>query len=544
MQIREWKISEYHGISNLDLTLPISDNGDAVILLGENGSGKSSTLEVLLHFFAMFDSPSLVNDLKSDCEISYRIGSRDVTIRQKNLEWELSYVEIGSNDVITSFHGTFDSLRRKLKKMEGQLFPQRIITFYSGYADHLAPIYKKVNQNYERECRNVVSKYLNLIKSENPVDIQLPQFPHKKYIHCDDTLTPLYLAAILAGGETYEKKKIQELCSIDDLIAIDILLEPKAAKNLLYEFFSNDIEREHKSGLEKNFWRVIDFIDSEMCAVMRPAMQAFQEDLALFMITDVERIPCDKIRIFNFFEKLVTFFDATISVRFNGKQGKKNVEMLSEGQRQLIKIIGMLGATKEADCFVMMDEPDSHMNPRWKYEIKDVIDNVLRDATNTQAIIATHDPLVVNGIENTYVRLFIRDSGSAKDETSSNVRVVIPTEDTEGMGIDGLLQSEYYGLRTSYDKKANQKFERRQILYSKLIHNEASDKEKEELRRLTEEIGMMPLSYNTIDFLYDDFIREYKKMDLYTEEYLSYEEIQARRTAIRKIIESLYKKRK
>lgn len=539
MQIREWKIAEYHGIENFDLTLPVSENGDAVILLGENGSGKSSTLEVLLRFFAMFDSPSLANDLKSDCEISYRIGSRDVTIRQKNLEWELSYVEINSNDVVTPFHGTFESFRRWLKRNGFQMFPQRIVTFYSGYADHLEPIYKKVNQNYEKECRNVVNKYLKLIRTKNPEDIIFPQFPHKKYIHCDDMLAPLYLVAVLAGAESFEKKKIQELCDIDELVSIDIFLNPSSANILLYEFFSGS-DLDH--GIERNFWKTIEFIDSDISTVLHSAKQSFRENSALFMISNVQDIPNNRIQIFNFLEKLVTLFDARISVRFRGKRGIRNVDMLSEGQRQLIKIIGMLGATKESDCFVMMDEPDSHMNPRWKYEIKDVIDNVLCDAINTQAIIATHDPLVVNGVEKEFVRLFIRNSADATSPNGFNTNVIIPTEDTEGMGIDGLLQSEYYGLRTSYDKRANEKFERRQILYSKLIHNEASDKEKEELRCLTEEIGMMPLSYNTIDFLYDDFIREYKKMDLYTKEYLTYEEIQARRTVIRKIIESLYKK--
>ena len=541
MQIREWKIAEYHGISNLDLSLPVSENGDAVILLGENGSGKSSTLEVLLHFFAMFDSPSLVNDLKSDCDVHYRIGNRDVTNRQKNLEWELSYAEIGSNDMITPFRGNFESLRRNLKKAEGQLFPQRIITFYSGYADHLAPIYKKVNQNYEKACRNIVSKYLNLIRTNNPEDITFPQFPHKKYIHCDDTLAPLYLAAVFAGTESFEKRKIQELCDIDELVSIDILLNPNSARNLLYEFFSGD---DPDQGIERNFWNTIEFIDSDMSTLLHAAKRYFHEDSALFMISDIQNIPSNRIQVFDFLEKLVTLFDARISVRFSGKYGIRNVDMLSEGQRQLIKIIGMLGATKEADCFVMMDEPDSHMNPRWKYEIKDVIDSVLCDATNTQAIIATHDPLVVNGVEKEFIRLLVKNSADTLVPNGSNIKVIIPTEDTEGMGIDGLLQSEYYGLRTSYDKKANEKFERRQILYSKLIHNEASEEEKEELRRLTEEIGMMPLSYNTIDFLYDDFIREYKKMELYTEEYLSCEEIQARRMAIRKIIESLYKKGK
>lgn len=537
MQIRKWKIADYHGISNLDLTLPVSENGDAVILLGENGSGKSSTLEAMFCFFAAFDSPTLASELKSDCEISYRIGSRDITIQQRNLVWIVSHLEIGENTIVEDFRGNFDALYAWHKKGHFHLFPQRIVTFYSGYADNLAPIYKKANRHYEKACRNVLREYLAIVRSSRPEEIKLPQFPHKKYIYCDNSLTALYLATIFAGEASYEKQKIQELCAIDSLTAIDILLKPKASKNLLYEFFSGNGE-DH--GIEKNFWRVIEFIDSDMCTLMHTAQQSFREDSALFMITDVQSIPCNRIQVFNFFEKLVTLFDARISVQFAGKYGEKNVDMLSEGQRQLIKIIGMLGATKEADSFVMMDEPDSHMNPRWKYEIKEIIDNVLQDATNTQAIIATHDPLVVNGVEKEYVRLFVRNTDPKEKPEEPSVKVFVPTESTEGMGIDGLLQSEYYGLRTSYDKKANKKFERRQILYSKLIHNEASAEEKSELRQLTKEIGIMPISYNSIDFLYDDFIREYKRMDLYTKEYLSYEDVQMRRKAIQEIIESLY----
>ena len=43
---------------------------------------------------------------------------------------------------------------------------------------------------------------------------------------------------------------------------------------------------------------------------------------------------------------------------------------------------------------------------------------------------------------------------------------LVPTEETEGIGIDGLLQSEYYGLQTSYDKKVSSEiFPKTRIVY-------------------------------------------------------------------------------
>ena len=51
---------------------------------------------------------------------------------------------------------------------------------------------------------------------------------------------------------------------------------------------------------------------------------------------------------------------------------------------------------------------------------------------------------------------------------------------------------------------------------------------------------MLPLSYNSIDFLYDDFLTVYKKCDLYSQEYLTYDQVLERRGKIKEIIEALY----
>ena len=213
---------------------------------------------------------------------------------------------------------------------------------------------------------------------------------------------------------------------------------------------------------------------------------------------------------------------------------------MSEGQRQLIKILGMLGICKTEDCLVLMDEPDAHMNPKWKYEIEQTIAKSLQDAVNTQAIIATHDPLVINGVDKEFIRIFTHNQSLVRDNDYYFTEVIAPTEDTEGLGIDGLLQSEYYGLRTSYDRKSTEKFLRRQELYEKLINKCISDEEKAELRALTKEVGAMQMSNNSIDFLYDDFIKVFRQTEYYKKEYLSFDEIQERHSKIKEIIKALY----
>ena len=125
----------------------------------------------------------------------------------------------------------------------------------------------------------------------------------------------------------------------------------------------------------------------------------------------------------------------------------------------------------------------------------------------------------------------------------SDIQVFDPNDDTRGMGIDGLLQSEYYGLQTSYDKRTSEKYQKRQDLYIKLINNEATEADKNELRSLSEELGGLPFSNNTIDFIYDDFIKEYKNSPYYLEDYLTPDQIAERKKYIKDIISSLFEEK-
>ena len=361
-------------------------------------------------------------------------------------------------------------------------------------------------------------------------------FPRRKYTYCDESFVPVYLISILCGQDSFEKNYLQNHSSIQGISHISVNLHLDRFEDLL----TDEMTSSGMSGPYEGVYQILEFIDDRMVESFRRNHLYTAGRASLFDLQQFEFEGADSISIYNFFEKLQLLFDAEIEVFICSGQSIISCNYLSEGQRQLIKVLGMLGICKSEDTLVLMDEPDSHMNPKWKYELKSIIDGSLTGAINAQALIATHDPLVVNGVDKEFIRIFSLYRDEFNGDGRYRTRVIVPQEETAGMGIDGLLQSEYYGLKTSYDKKSTDKFLRRQELYIKLIEQNISNEEKEELRKLSREIGSMPISTNSIDFLYDDFIRVFRHSELYSKEYLTYDQIIERRQEIEEIITALY----
>lgn len=114
-------------------------------------------------------------------------------------------------------------------------------------------------------------------------------------------------------------------------------------------------------------------------------------------------------------------------------------------------------APRESGKTLIFAVDDGH--PKWKYGLKHIMDECLEDATNAQAIVATHDPLVINGVPKEFIRIFTYNDTVRQTTGFYITRVIEPTEDITGMGIDGLLQSEYYGLYTTLDVKTQERLE-------------------------------------------------------------------------------------
>ena len=525
MQIKRLCVNDHLCLVDFEIKFNTINGGSSTILIGENGTGKSTMLETILEILMSFDSKAREKYLNYDYLLEYNYAQKDISITKVGKDYRI----VIDDQII---EGRFKQINSILK--DTSIFPQRVITFYSGMNNRMLKNLSFENRLYKVHCRKTLEKYLKIVNNEIEEKVpRIPQFPKKKYYYCDERMVDIYLAAILDGNSSFEKQYLQNECHFNYVQNVDVMIDLDRVEWLFNR--ERFVERE-----PINFYSIIDFLDYRFTDIFRRGFLYSQDGKGYFSLTKVSELEIDCISILNFYEILQSLFNAQFKISVACGESNAFSNAMSEGQRQLIKVLGMLGICKTEDCLVLMDEPDAHMNPKWKYEIKEIIDNSLAGANNTQAIIATHDPLVINGVSKEFIRIFTHNQSLVTNNGYYFTKVIAPTEDTEGLGVDGLLQSEYYRLKTSYDKKSTDKFMRRQELYIKLINNEIDDEETEELRNLTQEIGSMQMSYNSIDFLYDDFIKVFRNMDLYSKEYLTYDEIHERRRKIEDIIKTLY----
>lgn len=525
MQVRKLTIEDHKCLVDFSIRFETVDGGSSTILIGENGTGKTTMLETILEILLSFDSDAIEKKIDYKYEFEYLYAGSIINICQSDKNYQITI------DEEVFCEGKMGIVRNRLMNKNKSIFPERIMSFYSGANNKFLPQIRRINNTYLRRCRQAIRHYQNEV-AHGEGDFN-DIFPKRKYNYCEEQLTPIYLCAIIGGNDSFEKRYLQETSHFGSIQNVYISIDV----GKVTEFYGGRILHDEPT---EYLYDLIDFIDNRFTDLFRQKFLYVSDGTAYYELDDIAHLQLDSISLFEFFEKLQSLFDAEYEVYISYGKSRIKCSDLSEGQRQLIKILGMLGTCKSEDCLVLMDEPDAHMNPRWKYDLKHTIDESLREATNTQAIIATHDPLVINGVDKQFIRIFANNQSLIANNNLFFTKIIEPTEETKGMGIDGLLQSEYYGLRTSYDKASTDKFTRRQELYSKLINNEIDAAGKEELRTLTREIGSLPMSENSIDFLYDDFIREYRNTNLFSKEYLSYEDIQKRREKIREIIAKLF----
>jgi hypothetical protein len=188
-----------------------------------------------------------------------------------------------------------------------------------------------------------------------------------------------------------------------------------------------------------------------------------------------------------------------------GHGGDVEFKQLSEGELQMLTVLGLMRITREDHCLFLLDEPDTHLNPIWKLRYFDDIENVLSPREGalvqgeSQILITTHDPMMVGSLKREQVHILRRDG----DRTV----VDVPDEHPQGMGVTGLLKSELFGLSSTLDVETERRLFRRNELFVKVPR---SAEEDAELNRLSAELA--DLGFSTVDFRDPDYALFVRKM--------------------------------
>ncbi len=209
-----------------------------------------------------------------------------------------------------------------------------------------------------------------------------------------------------------------------------------------------------------------------------------------------------------------------IKVRKKDTDGNLTFTELSEGEQQLLTVLGLLKFTNETESLFLLDEPDTHLNPAWKVEYLSLLEKVVGKQSNSHLIISTHDPLVISDLEKSQVQIF--------EEKSAHIVTHPPDEDPRGMGVEGLLKSELYGLRSTVGLETQRLMDEREKLF---VNENRSPDQNIRLAALSAELSQMGFATTFRDPSYEAFAKalsrhvEFQKPILTKEEIVRQEEL-------------------
>jgi ABC-type multidrug transport system ATPase subunit len=137
-------------------------------------------------------------------------------------------------------------------------------------------------------------------------------------------------------------------------------------------------------------------------------------------------------------------YDFRVRVKVKGANNSIHTRQLSEGEQQLLTVIGLMRFTQDENSLYILDEPDTHLNPAWGLDYLNRLRNIGGINKNSHTILATHDPLLVAGLLKQEIKVLSRaDNG--------RVSAIEPEESPRGTGVAGVLTSELYGLESQLD---------------------------------------------------------------------------------------------
>lgn len=389
MRIDKVYIEDYKNLKEFNIDL--DEKEMKTVLLGQNATGKSNFMEALILIFKNLDLSTDVKrqTTKFNYNIVYFIGDKrvDVTVKDSNYT-------ILVNEEKQTFKSFFSS------EGKAKYQPKYVFTYYSGLSN-------KLKEHFWDHQNNFYSKIISDDFKEDELD-SLRKLFYVQLVHSYFVLLAYFT------HEDEEKESIQflnEVLNIQDIESILFILKmPKWADSRIKDN-PDDIFWTAK-GLVRPFleklWElsVAPIYNDES---IRTDFDDYDSQKRLYLylkgkdkLQDLAKTYTSNTALFKALEstyisKLIA--EVRIKVKKTNVDGSITFKELSEGEQQLLTVLGLLKFTKDEDSLILLDEPDTHLNPIWKWRYLEFLDKVVQRPKSTQIILNTHDPLVIGGLK-------------------------------------------------------------------------------------------------------------------------------------------------
>lgn len=469
MKIKSLYVDGYKNLIQTQVNFTSSEV--PTVIIGNNGTGKSNLIEALIQIFInlYYDTDPLFT-----YRIEYECNNKGVKINSTPRR-ETFTIEVDQQNISKS---RFKNWIREIGRMPP--FPDLIFCYYSGTCNRTKQFIERFDRSYNALLRNRTQDLERLFVFS---DVEHGQFS-------------------LLGLFAHRHLELLTKLSLRDIQRFKITLIPPST-------FSPESDDPSYWGTTGAIREFLADLDNAALESYNPSDSSPEQYLRSYIFDrgGLERVGAALDRKGTNFQSMMQGLVARKMVKdtsfelVNSNSGATyGINDLSEGEKQLLSVIGGLKLYNQPESLVLLDEPDTHLNPSWSWEYESLLKYALSDEQKERSMVllATHDPVVISGMTKEQVLI--------ADISQNQLRYTPPVRDPRGQGVANVLTSEFFGLPSSLDKNTQTLLDERLKLAFK--KGRLSNSDRRRLSEINEKLKNLGLHISFRDPEYAAFEEE------------------------------------
>jgi predicted ATPase len=475
------KDSPTHQLKNLkNVTIDFDQDHWVTVVIGWNGTGKSNVLEALAIIFR-----DLIAKKRTPAfafQLDYRMGSgenlrkihidadpdraKDVFLirvadarQMKRNEVANSLFDFGEDEA-QSPPGELVKLTTFLNA-DSEYLPRYVFSYYSGESPRMHEVFRPYLENYDSKLRNGEDPGLKRLFYAMPV--------HSQFV----------LLAFLIQQSDVVRTFLDDHLGLDPDEGIESVLFVLRQPPWKSKAADGDSRFWNARGVVRDFLsRLYDIALAPVEFSRRVSTSIWNKETLQFKYLYVKDIAALRRLVGNqspaqFFRDLESTYvselieEVRIRVRLKKNDGSVTFRELSEGEQQLLTVLGLLRFTAEDESLFLLDEPDTHLNPRWSVDyisyLKQFIASGTKQEETSHILLTTHNPLAVAELDREQVQIL----RMTKQDEQRQIMACYPEMAPRGMGYAAIVTSDMFGIASSLDQPTQELLEAQRAFAAK-----------------------------------------------------------------------------
>lgn len=503
-----------HQFKNLkNVVIDFDQDQCVTVVIGWNGTGKSNVLEALTIIFRDLIAKKRVPAFAF--QLTYRVGRAADTrhihidadperhkepfiihVATKEASFEAKAVKSSTQNSAAQLVPIGCKIKLSAFLADEALLPRYVFAYYSGESKRMHEVFRPYMEAYDAKLR----------RGEDPGP--------KRLFYALPVHSQFVLLAFLIQDSDMIQSFLEEHLGLDPSEGIESVLfvlrqppwksqqgDPRfwKARGIVQEFLSRlyDIALapvEIRRSVPVSLWndKTLQF------------KYLFVKDTADLRRLVGKQSPAEFFRDLESTHVSELLAEVRIRVRLKRNTDSVIFRELSEGEQQLLTVLGLLRFTAENESLFLLDEPDTHLNPRWSVDyisyLKKFISGGNQQAETSHILLATHNPLAIAELDREQVQILQLRTVNERRKVVACYPELAP----RGMGYAAIVMSDMFGIASSLDQPTQLLLEEQRALAAK---DKLSAKEQQELDAINAKLDRLGFRFFLPDDEYSRYLR-------------------------------------